>query len=234
MIYDPYVWFTPMYMIKCMGDVINDYKSRGEKIPRAMQKTLDEAWATSIACFGFNQLMNNEFRLRLVDPKEGSPDLKILYQLPIPKNYKYETNGAYWDIEAVTLEENSPEKYVDNFLLRTKLASTRSYDEKTVILCHINKKIEGGKIWREVHKELSKIKHKNNVFLLGSPKPPPEFKFVFARVHPGLDSVIEIDLRESMKTKYKKAGGTLFMNLPLPGQRTSRPMKGQINPFLES
>lgn len=233
MIYDPYVWFTPMYMIKCIQDTYEHYKKTGDKIPSDMQKALNEAWASAIACFGFNILQKNEFRLQLVNPKERSPDIRVLYQLPIPKDYKYESNGAYWDIEVVTLDKNSPEKYVDDFLLRTKLASTKSYDNKTIILCFINKKIEGGKVWREVHMELSKVKHKNNVFLLGSPKPPPEFTYVFARVHPRLDSVIEIDLRNSMIQKYSKAGGTLFTNLPLPGLRPKREMKPKINPFLD-
>lgn len=234
MIYDPYIWFTPMYMIKCVHDTYSFYKKSDDKISSTLQKALDEAWAASIACFGFNQLMSNEFRLRLVDPKEGSPDIKVLYQLPVPKNYKYETNAAYWDIEVVTLNNNSPEKYVDDFLLRTKLASTRSYDQKTIVLCYINKTITGGKVWKKVQRELSKVRHKNSVFLLGAPKPPPEYKFLFARVHPSLDSITTFDLQQAMKTRYTKAGGTLFMNLPLPGRRTVRPVKNKINPFIES
>ena len=234
MIYDPYVWFTPMYMLKCIHDTYEHYKSSGEKISSEMQKALNEAWVTAIACFGFNAQLHNEFRLQLVSPKEQSPDTRVLYQLPVPKDYKYESNGAYWDIEVVTLDEHSPEKYVDDFLLRTKLASTKSYDHKTIILCFINKKIVGGKVWREVQKELSKIEHKNSVFLLGSPKPPPAFKYVFARVHPSLDSFNEIDLKENIKTKYSKAGGTLFMDLPLAGQRSKRERKPNINPFLDN
>ncbi|MBI3494734.1 hypothetical protein HY004_02005 [Candidatus Saccharibacteria bacterium] len=198
-----------------------------------MQKALNEAYATAVACFGFNAQLSNEFRLQLVDPTERSPDIRVLYQLPTPKNYRYETNGAYWDIEVVTLDENSPEKYVDDFLLRTKLSSKKSYDRKTIILCFINKKIEGGKIWGEVQKTLSECSHKNDVFLLGSPKPPPDFKYIFARVHPNLDSVNEIDLKEAIQTKYSKSGGTLFMNLPLPNQKTQRDMKPNINPFLD-
>ena len=140
--------------------------------------------------------------------------------------------GTILGYEVVTLDEHSPEQDADEFLKRTKFAATKSYDKETVILCYINKDIVNGKLWKDVSAELAKFASKNNTFLLGKTH-PTEYRYYLARVYPALDSVIDINIPEDAKSAYEKPGGTLFINLPLPNQRSVREQRRGINPFLE-
>lgn len=232
MIYDPYVWFTPAYMIQCGIQARKQFQNQNTKVSSEMRDAFNESLATSIACLGFNKLMKAEFRLQLVSPKEQSPDIRVVYEVSAPKGSKYDTQLNYWDIEVVTLDEHSPEQNVDDFLKRTKFAATKAYDKETIILCYINKDIVHGKLWKDVNKELAKLTPKNNTFLLARSH-PTNFTYYLARVHPHFDSLTEIDVSEDMKKAYKKPGGTLFANMPLPNHRTKREQRSGINPFLE-
>ncbi|MGH7196382.1 MAG: hypothetical protein ACREGJ_01290 [Candidatus Saccharimonadales bacterium] len=127
-----------------------------------MRDAINESRATAIACLGFNKLMDNEFRLQLVDPKQQSPDIRVAYEVPAPEGSKHDEWLNYWDIEIVTLDEHSPEQNVDDFLKRTKFAATKAYDKETIILCYINKDIVHGKLWKDVNKELAKLTPQNN------------------------------------------------------------------------
>lgn len=219
-------------MIQCGIQAQKQFRDQGHKVSSEIQHALNESLATAIACFGFNKLMGKEFRIQLVDPKERSPDIRVMYETPAPKDSKYDEWANYWDIEVVTLDEHSPEQNVDDFLKRTKFATTKAYDKETIILCYINKDITHGKLWKDINKELAKLAPKNNTFLLGRTH-PANFTYCLARVHPHLDSLINIDVPEDAKKIYKKPGSTLFINLPLPNQKTTRQARSGINPFLE-
>lgn len=162
MIYDPYVWFTPAYMIQCGVQAQKQFREQGVKVSSEMRDAINESRATAIACLGFNKLMDNEFRLQLVDPKQQSPDIRVAYEVPAPEGSKHDEWLNYWDIEIVTLDEHSPEQNVDDFLKRTKFAATKAYDKETIILCYINKDIVHGKLWKDVNKELAKLTPQNN------------------------------------------------------------------------
>jgi hypothetical protein len=233
MIYDSYLWFTPGYMIQCGIQARKKFREEGKRAPSEMSKALNESYATAVACLGFNKLMNKEFRLQLVSPQERSPDIRVSYEVPAPEGSRHDEWLNYWDIEVVTLDEHSSEQDADDFLKRTKFAATKSYDQETIILCYINKDIVHGKLWKHVSAELAKLSPQNSTFLLGRTH-PTEYKYYLARVHPHLDSLIDVNVREDAQKVYKKSGGTLFANFSLPGQRTTREQRAGINPFLES
>jgi hypothetical protein len=138
MIYDPLVWFNPAYMIQCGIQAREYFESKSEKLPSDMRKAIEESFAVSVMSLGVNQMLDLQLRVQLVDPVERSPDIRAMYELPMPEGSKFEYNMEYWDVEVVMLEEHSSEQ-VDDFLKRTKLASTKSYDKETIILCYINR-----------------------------------------------------------------------------------------------
>lgn len=233
MIYDPYMWFTPGYMIQCGIQARKKFSDESIKVSGDMNKALNESYAAAVACLGFNKLTSKEFRLQLVSPKEQSPDIRVSFEVAAPTDSKYKQFLHYWDVEIVTLDGHSPEQNADDFLKHTKFATTKSYDKETIILCYINKDIVNGKLWKDVSRELAQLTPQNNTFLLGR-NHPSELKYYLARVHPHLDSLIEIDVKKDAEKPYAKSGGTLFANLPLPGQKTTRKQRAGINPFLES
>lgn len=233
MIYDPYLWFTPGYIIHCGIKARKKFSDENVKISGEISKALNESYAAAVACLGFNKLLGKEFRLQLVSPKEQSPDIRVSFEVAAPADSKYKEFLHYWDIEIVTLDEHSPEQNVDDFLKRTKFAATKSYDKETIILCYINKDIVNGKSWMGISNGLCQLALQNSTFLLGKIH-PTEFRYHLACVHPKLDSPIEIDVKKDAEKPYAKSGGTLFANLPLPGQKTTRKQRAGINPFLES
>ena len=99
MIYDPYIWFTPAYIIQCGVQAEKHFTNQGIKIPYEMRDAINESRATAIACFGFNKLLANEFRVQLVSPKERSPDTRVIYEIPAPTDSKYNKWAQYWDMK---------------------------------------------------------------------------------------------------------------------------------------
>lgn len=216
-------------MIQCGIQAQEHFDSANQKISSDMKKAITESYATSVMALGANQLLDRQLRIQLVDPKERSPDNRLMYEVAMPPGSKHDFNMEYWDVEVVTLEEHSNEQ-VDDFLKRTKLASTKSYDQETIILCYINRDIANGKLWSDVSDELKKLNTPNNIFLIGKIHPTKPI-YQLARVNPTFDSIIEYDVNEEVKKPYDKTGGTLFTPIPLE-KVTRKPRRG-INPFLE-
>lgn len=230
MIYDPLVWFNPAYMIQCGIQAREHFESKGEKLPSDVRKAIEESFAVSVMSLGINQMLDLQLRVQLVDPAERSPDIRAMYELPMPEGSKFEYNMEYWDVEVVMLEEHSSEQ-VDDFLKRTKLASTKSYDKETIILCYINRDISGGKLWKDVSSEIQKLKTPNSIFLVGKSHPTRAI-YDLGRINPFFDSIIRFDVMEEAKRKYRLTGGTLFANVR--DRKTDRPPRRGINPFLEN
>ncbi len=229
MIYDPLVWFNPAYIIHCGILAKKQLEADGQTITSDTRKAIEESFCSSVMALGVNQLQDLQLRVQLVDPTERSPDTRLMYELPMPESDKFDEKAEYWDVEVVTLGEYSDEQ-PDEFLKRTKLAATKSYDKETVILCYINKNVKGGKLWRDVSSELQLLESPNNVFLLGKAH-PTEAIYQIARVNPTFDSILEFNVMEEAKKKYHKPGGTLFTKVL--GRETNREQRSGINPFLE-
>lgn len=233
MIYDPFLWFNPTYMIHCGYEAQRILQDSGQGISRDLRKAISESRAASILCLGINLLHKIELRIQLVDPKkEQSPDVRVMWKTPMPEGSKYREKGQFLDIEVVSFESNSPETQVDDFLKRTKFSVTKSYDPGTIILCFIDRDITNGILWRDVQASLVSLTPRNDTFLIGRTH-PSKMIYQMARVHPQFDSIIKIDVLEEAKKKYVEPEGTLFLNQPLPNQKTNRVLKRGINPFLE-
>jgi hypothetical protein len=229
MIYDPLVWFNPAYMIHCGIEAKKHFEADGAKLSSEMRKAIEESFSVSVMALGVNQLLNMQLRVQLVNPQERSPDVRAMYEVPMPESTKYDFKMEYWDVEVVTLEEHSDEE-PDEFIKRTKFAAKKSYDAMTIILCYINKDVKDGKLWRDVSKELQSLKTPNNIFVLDKAHPTKAI-YQVARVNPTFDSILEFDVMEEAKKKYDKSGGTLFTEVL--GRKTEREQKSGINPFLE-
>src|SRR3990167_5812505 len=158
-----------------------------------------------------------------------SPDLRVMYEVPMPESDKFEHKMESWDIEVVTLEGHSSEQ-PDDFIKKTKFKASKSYDAKTAILCYINKDVRNGKLWRDVSTGLQSLSAPNDIFLLGKAYPNKPI-YQIARVNPGFDSVLEFNVMEEAKKKYDKPGCTLFTQIL--GRKTQRKQRSGINPFLE-
>jgi hypothetical protein len=104
------------------------------------------------------------------------------------------------DVEVVTLEAHSSED-IDDFLKRTKLSATKSYDEKTTILCNVERDLQT-KPWREITQSLASSAAKNDVFVLGRID-PKKWTYQLVRVHPALDHSVKFDVEKEIRKEAR-------------------------------
>ena len=217
--YLPNIWFSPR---KILLRFAQKEQEVGEKIKTASEyKTIREARIVAIMLLGIEKLYKREYWLRLVDPKESTPDIKTATQVSETDN-----RLAYQDVEVVTLESHSPED-VDDFLKRTKLSAKKNYEERTIILCEINKNTQT-KPWQEISEALAIVDKKYDVYLLGR-NDPVAMKYQLARIYPKLDEIIKFDAMEEAYDTNKKVRDT--MHFILGTQRKEWEEEQNYEPF---
>jgi hypothetical protein len=162
-----------------------------------------------------------------VDPREGTPDVRIVHQTTPPS--KSHDWGAYFDVEIVRYEDHSQMSIAD-FLKQTKLNDKKAYQAGTIILCGIDKTASGLQPWKDAAKELAPIHNSLDTFLLGRTH-PTEWKIAIARVHPKYDSVTGFDVRSAVKTYFQGAKGMQIINRL--GDVIKNPPGTGFNPFTD-
>jgi hypothetical protein len=186
------VWFSPRKILLRYAQL---EQRVGEEIKTASQyKTIREARAVAIMLLGIQKIQNREYWLQLVDPAEGTPDIRTATLV------ETDNRLAYQDVEVVTLELHTQED-VDDFLKRTKLSAEKAYQDSTIILCNIDKNV-ATKAWQKISSALSGTNKKYEVYLLGRTA-PAEMKYQLARIYPKLDGVVSFDAMEEAKKKVR-------------------------------
>jgi hypothetical protein len=114
--------------------------------------------------------------------------MRALYQ---KRNKSGETEFHIVNIEVVTLGPHSSGEDVARFILDTKLTNPKkAYDEKTTIICHLNRKLSA--IVNDVSKKLITTQKPNDVYLVGLIR--GTLIYQFNQVNPKLSKTIIIDL----------------------------------------
>jgi len=227
--YDKHIWFNPAYLIHCGIEAQKHAVAKGRPLSSDVRKAINESRATAIWALGNNRVLNMEQLVQMAAPNEQTPDTRVMYPTKGPLPNKDMPWGEFWDVEVVTYEEHSKEP-IDDFLKRTKLAATRSYQTGTIILCYIDKFIEDGKLWSDIHKDLKDVKSDLQVFLLGKTHPDKPI-YAMARVYPTFDALVQIDVIEEAKRKYANPKGTQIINFPGDEIKIKLPERG-YNPFI--
>lgn len=227
--YDKHIWFNPPYLIQCGIDAERRAVASGKPLSSDVRKAINESRATSIWALGNNKVLNMEQLVQMAGPNEQTPDTRVMYRTKGPLPDKEVAWGEYWDVEVVTYEIHSTAP-LDEFLKRTKLATTKSYQPGTIILCYIDKDIEGGRLWRDIHTDLKDVKSDVQVFLIGKTHPTKPI-YTAARVYPTYDAIVRVDVIEEAKRKYANTKGTQIINFPGDEIKVKLPERG-YNPFI--
>jgi hypothetical protein len=229
MIYSRNLWFNPAYLLHC------GFVAESAGVRSAILKAINETRATCIWALAANKLMGVQHLINIVDPKEQTPDTRVMLEAP-PRGKTKQRWGQYLDIEVVTYGERETES-IDHFLVKKKLSPDRAYQEGTIILCWVNKNITNGKLWKDISKDLTTAGvPKLDTFLLGKTH-PIEPLYCIGRVSPEFDSIIQIDAMNEAKKKYAEPGGTRIIEFhsddlkKLAALKSLIPPKG-YNPFL--
>lgn len=229
MLYSRNLWFNPAYLLHC------GFEAEKKGVSPDVLKAINETRATCIWALGTNQILGRQHLVNIVDPKEQTPDTRVVLEAK-PRGQAKLRWGQYLDVEVVTYEETETAP-VDEFLIKKKLSTQRAYQPGTIILCYVNKSVQNGKLWKDIYRDLSSISLPQlDTFLLGKTHPTRPV-YTMARVYPQFDSVIQIDVLEEAKKKYSEPGGTRILEFlsddpkKLNNLKTRIPARG-YNPFL--
>lgn len=164
----------------------------------------EELCVAAIALVALQEVEQRQFWIQPVSDKEQSPDVRTITFYD--KGDGSAPDGVMQDVEVVSYEFVSGES-VPGFLLRTKFAKGKAYDEQTTILLHIKEatKYPGAKEWEEV---LGGSHHRSPVMLLGRAH-PIEPVYTLIQVYPGYKKILEFNLPDLLK----KQGYSGVLNL---------------------
>ncbi|HEV7702200.1 MAG TPA: hypothetical protein VGO63_02025 [Candidatus Paceibacterota bacterium] len=97
-------------------------------------KKVEEMWAASVMLTGMQEIQGRQYWLQPVSDSEGSPDIRTITR--IDRMDDRAPDYVFQDLEIVsyTASSASAGESLPAFLLRTKLAPQKAYDELTTIL----------------------------------------------------------------------------------------------------
>lgn len=197
-------WLSPRLVLVYYDEIL---KKHGDKLftSRDFKKVL-EAKAVAIALLGIHKYTKGHFMMQVPKDVNSSPDIVTMN---LKESEDKPVHMQLQDVEVVEYSKHSEED-IGSFLINTKLSPTiakKAYDDKTIILCNITKNkvpVDHGNLFNEI----STISPKPAVYLLG-PILDKNKHYRLARVWPGLDGPIEIDI-VGEGNKYPKPDSCKF------------------------
>jgi len=213
MIYDRRFWFAPPYVIVKANEALQRASTLSSAKRNELEKAAKEARAAAIFLVGLTDLTGNPFRMQLVDPKDGAPDIRSMV---LTESTRSQPDMEYQDLEVVTLDHHSDEA-LDEFILRTKLSKKKAYQPDTMVLCFIDKTISGARPWKYVADALAHSDKDLSVYVAGRVE-PVDLVYAMARVFPNFDSVRKFNLEDA--SRAQRMTGTEFLER---GRRRTSP-----------
>jgi len=191
------LWFPPLNVIHHFREL----ERQGKIVPGSkIYRKAAEGYIVAISLMGVMKVLGREFWMQLVSDEEESPDVRTgCYEKKIRDN-----DFAVQDVEVVTFDEHASETNLIDFLMNTKLARKKSYDDQTTILCHVHRPI-----WVPPHAELQKAlaeKHPTTaapIIIIGKSDPEKE-TYSMAQIYPTVDLVTTFDLMEECRKHPKR------------------------------
>ena len=178
-------WHSPRYVLDAFDWLLKKYN--GLVVKEREFKSAREARAVAILLLGISKQQNQHYVMQV--SREESPDIISLTLIERENKPVY---ALIQEVEVVTLNMHSKDIDVVNFLKRTKLSPKKSYDDKTVILCEIRKKMQL-ESYEIINKKLNKIQAKTDIFLLGKISPNKQI-YQMCQVWRKLNMIYDIDV----------------------------------------
>lgn len=128
---DP-VWFPPLNVIH-HGNLLRKSLSVDEKKSKRFRKVV-EAYTVAQMLVGIMVKENKDYWMQLVDDKFASPDIRTI-RYADSHDEKFDFLEQV-DVEVVEYESHSTNS-IPEFIVEKKFSKRKSYDENTIILCHV-------------------------------------------------------------------------------------------------
>lgn len=189
-----YPWFSPHFVIRAMNTLVKLYGVHVED--KGEFKLAREMFDSAVALLGSYELHHDNKYFLQPNLQSGSPDVvasKNTEMIDLPVVLE-KTN-----LEIVTMNEYAGTDDVVEFLKKTKLSPKKSYDNKTLIVCVVNKKIQIN--LRKIADGLKIIKPKSTIYVLGKLQGDND-KWTIFSPYPDLVPQVTYSLAETMKKYY--------------------------------
>lgn len=163
---DP-IWFPPL-AVMYHGNLLRNTLSIEGRKSKKFRKVI-EAYTVAQMLAGIMVKEDKEYWMQLVDDKTGSPDIRTVRYSDSPSE-KFDFLEQV-DVEVIEYESHSTIP-IPEFIVEKKFSKHKSYDENTVILCHVG---NGVKLtlpkWEEIRRIMEPINSSCQVILLASNNP---------------------------------------------------------------
>lgn len=187
-------WHSPAYVLFCFDKILEIFKEK-ISIHRDFKKAR-EARAAAILLLGINKLQKIHYMMQIVE--DESPDI-LSIRLVESKNRPI--IGEIQGIEILSYGSYSQGEVTD-FIINKKLSpsvSKKAYDDKTIILCEVKKKVKLLP-YLKMYKKLKKINPISTVFIFGKVSPVKHI-YQICQIWPKVDYLVDVDLVNLVK-KY--------------------------------
>ncbi len=217
-----YPWYSPHFVVRAMSKLTKLYGVNVEN-KREFQLAR-EMFDSAVALLGAYEMHSDNKYLLQPNLQSNSPDVvasKVTEDLNIHVVLE-KTN-----LEIVTMNDYSKTDSIVEFLKRTKLSSKKSYDNKTLIICVVNKKIQIN--LQEIVRGLNEIKPKSSIYILGKLLDEKE-EWTICSPYPYIINPVIYNISETMK-KYQLADYVVLQRNNVRKITTESMGKGITNIF---
>lgn len=155
-----YHWLSPVFVLVCVDKMYELY-SEETVVTKNEFKRVQEAFYGALMLLGLYGNQKKHYFMQ--SSREQTPDILTLTM--VEKTEIPYIEGQYQTVEIVTYEDHSTKDLL-SFLRDTKLSPRKAYDNKTIILCYVNKNTN---IPPEtiIHEQLKSLKPKPQIVILG-------------------------------------------------------------------
>lgn len=209
-----YPWYSPHLVLRAMSQLTRIYGSNVES--RREFKLAREMFSAAVSLLGAFELHNDNKYYMQPNLQSSSPDVVAAKRTNI-KSFKVLLEVT--NLEIVDMNDFSATNDISEFLSKTKLSPRKSYDNRTLIVCVVNKKIKMNA--DEIAKGIVPLAPKSTIYILGKLQ-GYSYTWTLYSPYPQKLKPIIFSIPDTMK-KYKLHDVTNFRK----GQDESELLKNQ-------
>ncbi|MCX6731313.1 MAG: hypothetical protein NTZ55_05705 [Candidatus Roizmanbacteria bacterium] len=186
-------WYSPKLIIILFNKLFRKY---GSNIYKSQFKRALEMFNAAIALLGVYELdEGNKYWLQS-NNQTSSPDVMAVQEAEIPGE---KVTLMISQMEMVEFQQNYPNNNIIDFLKHTKLSPHKAYDDKTLIVVMINRKVQLNRAI--IATELQKLKPRSTIYILGKILEKPASWFMIFSPYPRPTTVVQFDFSKTAQ-KY--------------------------------
>lgn len=153
-------WYSPPKILLAYVELIKKYGEVEVRSNTKFQKA-KEALSVALLLLGMREIYQEHYLMQVSD--DESPDVRSMV---LKEQLDKPVHGYFQEVEVVHFEKHSKAENIVDFLKKTKLSKKKSYDELTIILCHLDRDIYIPS-FKDIHEELKEINPKPQIYLIG-------------------------------------------------------------------